>query len=340
VLQRLLQAGADPVDLAHIRLQVSASIGVTVYPQDASEVDQLLRHADQAMYVAKQAGKNRYHMFDVVQDTAVKTLRENLEHIRLALERQEFVLYYQPKVNMRTGTVVGAEALIRWQHPQHGLLAPGAFLPAIENHALGVALGEWVIGAALNQMLQWQAQGLELSVSVNIGARQLQQCHFAQRLTELLAHYPGVAAHWLELEILETSAMEDMAQVFQAILDCQKLGVRFALDDFGTGYSSLTHLRHLPAEVIKIDQSFVRDMLEDADDLAIVKSVIGLAAAFHREVIAEGVETSAHGQRLLELGCELAQGYGIARPMPAAELPAWVASWPKNPSLMQSTIFM
>jgi len=327
VLERLLRAAAAPVVLGEISLQVSASIGVTVYPLDGSEVDLLLRHADQAMYVAKQAGKNRYHLFDVVQDTAVKTQHESLEHIRGALTRQEFVLYYQPKVNMRTGAVIGAEALIRWQHPERGLLAPAAFLPIIENDSLSVAVGEWVIAEALQQILQWKAQGLEVAVSVNIGARQLQRDDFAQRLTQLLARYPGVAPQLLELEILETSALEDMAQVFQAIQACQALGVRFALDDFGTGYSSLTHLRHLPAEVIKIDQSFVRDMLEDADDLAIVTGVIGLAAAFRREVIAEGVETTAHGLQLLGLGCVMAQGYGIARPMPAAELPAWVASW-------------
>ncbi len=327
VLERLLRAAAAPVVLGELSLQVSASIGLTVYPQDGSEVDLLLRHADQAMYVAKQAGKNRYHLFDVVQDTAVKTQHESLEHIRGGLARQEFVLYYQPKVNMRTGAVIGAEALIRWQHPERGLLAPAAFLPIIENHPLSVAVGECVIAAALQQMLQWKAQGLEVAVSVNIGALQLQQDDFAQRLTQLLARYPAVAPQLLELEILETSALEDMAQVFQAIQACQALGVRFALDDFGTGYSSLTHLRHLPAEVIKIDQSFVRDMLDDPDDLAIVTGVIGLAAAFRREVIAEGVETTAHGLQLLALGCVMAQGYGIARPMPAAELPAWVASW-------------
>lgn len=327
VLERLLRAAAAPVVLGEISLQVSASIGVTVYPLDGSEADLLLRHADQAMYVAKQAGKNRYHLFDVIQDTAVKTQHESLEHIRGALARQEFVLYYQPKVNMRSGAVIGVEALIRWQHPERGLLPPAAFLPTIENHAISVSLGEWVIATALQQMLHWKAQGLDVAVSVNIAARQLQQDDFAQRLTQLLACYPDVAPQRLELEILETSALEDMAQVFQAIQACQALGVRFALDDFGTGYSSLTHLRHLPAEVIKIDQSFVRDMLDDPDDLAIVTGVIGLAAAFRREVIAEGVETTAHGLQLLALGCVLAQGYGIARPMPAADLPVWVASW-------------
>jgi diguanylate cyclase (GGDEF)-like protein/PAS domain S-box-containing protein len=327
MLERLLRAAAAPVVLAASTLQVSASIGVTVYPQDDSEVDQLLRHADQAMYVAKQAGKNRFHLFDVAQDTAVKTQRESLEHISRALEQHEFSLYYQPKVNMKTGAVIGAEALIRWQHPQRGLLAPAAFLPVIENHPISEAIGEWVIDTALRQMVLWKAAGLDLKVSVNIGARQLQRSDFALRLTQLLGRYPGVAPQSLELEILETSALEDLAQVFQAILSCQTLGVRFALDDFGTGYSSLTHLRHLPAEVIKIDQSFVRDMLHDSNDLAIVRGVIGLAAAFGREVIAEGVETSEHGVQLLALGCELAQGYGIARPMPAADMPDWVAKW-------------
>ena len=334
VLQRLLKAASAPVEVGDLSLQVSASIGVTIFPQDNAEADLLLRHADQAMYVAKQAGKNRYHVFDVAHDAAVQTQREDLDHIRHALAHHEFVLFYQPKVNMLTGAVKGAEALIRWQHPQRGLLAPATFLPTIENHPLGVELGEWVIATALRQMTHWQDQGLALPVSVNIGARQLQQAGFATRLAELLAAHAQVAPKQLELEILETSALEDMAQVFQTISDCQALGVRFALDDFGTGYSSLTHLRHLPAEVIKIDQSFVRDMLDDVDDLAIVKGVIGLAAAFHREVIAEGVETTEHGTLLLSLGCAMAQGYGIARPMPADNVPNWVATWKPEPAWM------
>jgi len=176
-------------------------------------------------------------------------------------------------------------------------------------------------------MAQWQAQGLDLSVSVNIDALQLQTEGFVQRLAELLAAQPDVGPNRLELEILETSALEDIAHVSDIMHRCQALGVRFALDDFGTGYSSLTYLKRLNAEVIKIDQSFVRDMQSDADDLAIVRGVIGLADAFHREVIAEGVETIAHGALLLPLGCHLAQGYGIARPMPADDLPAWVRHW-------------
>ena len=327
VLQRLLRAAADAVQIDGTTLQVSGSVGVTIYPQDGADADLLLRHADQAMYLAKQSGKNRYHLFDVDYDVAVKSRRETSEHIGHALTRNEFVLYYQPKVNMRTGAIVGAEALIRWQHPERGLLAPSEFLPAIEDQPVSVAMGEWVIATALRQMSQWQAMGLAMPVSVNIGARQLQDAGFVATLGRLLAAQADVTSQCLELEVLETSAMEDVAHVSQVMQACKALGVNFALDDFGTGYSSLTYLKRLPATVIKIDQSFVRDMLTDADDLAIVRGVIGLATAFRRQVIAEGVESVAHGKQLLLMGCELAQGYGIARPMPAADLPQWVAQW-------------
>ncbi len=330
VLARLLNAVALPVQVADTVLKVSASVGVTIYPQDGADADQLMRHADQAMYLAKQAGKNRYHLFDVARDAAVQTQRESLEHIRLGFDHQEFVLFYQPKVNMRTGQVIGAEALIRWQHPERGLLSPAAFLPIVEGHPLSVDVGEWVIATALGQMTQWHAAGLELPVSVNIAACQLQQTGFVDRLRGLLAAHPSVPPQSLELEILETSALEDMREVSDIMRACQAFGVRFALDDFGTGYSSLTYLKHLPAEVIKIDQSFVRDMMTDTDDLAIVKGVIGLAAAFQREVIAEGVETAVHGVQLLALGAELAQGYGIARPMPAHAVREWVARWQQD----------
>jgi EAL domain-containing protein (putative c-di-GMP-specific phosphodiesterase class I) len=252
---------------------------------------------------------------------------ESLEHIRQALDRREFVLHYQPKVNMRSGQVIGAEALIRWQHPEKGLLAPATFLPVIEDHPLAVEVGEWVIDTALTQIEVWHATGLDLAVSVNIGARQLQQGNFMERLQAILAKHPQVMPSRLELEVLETSALSDMAQVSQVIEACTQIGVKFALDDFGTGYSSLTYLKRLRVTLLKIDQSFVRDMLEDPDDLAILQGVIGLAAAFKREVIAEGVETVAHGTALLRLGCELAQGYGIARPMPPEQLPAWAATW-------------
>jgi diguanylate cyclase (GGDEF)-like protein/PAS domain S-box-containing protein len=328
LLNRLLEAAAAPVELGGVVLQGSASIGVTFYPQAHDmEADQLLRQADQTMYQAKLAGKNRCHVFDADLDSSLRVRNESLERIRLALAKGEFVLHYQPKVNMRKGLVIGAEALIRWQHPERGLLTPATFLPVIEDHPLAVEVGEWVIDTALNQIEAWNGDGLDLTVSVNIGARQLQQSDFVQRLQAILARHPHVNPALLELEVLETSALADMEQVSQVIEKCDQMGIKFALDDFGTGYSSLTYLKRLRVALLKIDQSFVRDMLDDPDDLAILEGVIGLAAAFKRDVIAEGVETVAHGTALLHLGCELAQGYGIARPMPADQLPAWAASW-------------
>lgn len=327
VLMRLLEAASAPVKIKDLSLQVSVSIGLTLYPQDNVSADQLMRHADQAMYIAKQGGKNRYHLFDVIQDSAVKTRREQLAQIRAALHKGEFVLFYQPKVDLQWGHLVGVEALVRWQAPQAGLRLPGAFLPAIENDSTAIDLGEWVIAQALHQLSEWHAAGLQISVSVNIGARQLQQANFKHRLARLMHQHLKVDPAYVELEILETSALEDIGQASQVIRDCQALGVRFALDDFGTGYSSLTYLKHLPVEVLKIDRSFVSDMLDDPDDLSIVRGVVSLAEAFGREVIAEGVESVAHGQALRQLGCRMAQGFGIARPMPAGDLLAWQARW-------------
>jgi diguanylate cyclase (GGDEF)-like protein/PAS domain S-box-containing protein len=336
VLNRLLAAASAPVHVAGNGLRVSASIGVAFYPQDGEDADHLLRHADQAMYIAKQAGKNRYHLFDAAQNEIVKTRHEMIDRIRLAMERDEFELHYQPKVNMRTRQFVGTEALIRWRHPEKGLLPPAAFLPQIENEPIGLCVGEWVTEAALGQMDAWLASGLRIPVGINVSAGQLQQKDFTARLGEALARHPAVRPHDLLLEILETSALDDMAHVTEVMRGCQALGVRFALDDFGTGYSSLTYLKRLPAEQIKIDQSFVRNMLDDPGDLAIVEGVLGLASAFRREVIAEGVETEAHGARLLQAGCELAQGYGIARPMPAIDIPGWIARWNTSATNIQS----
>jgi len=328
MLARLLAAAAEPVHVGDLMLRVSASLGVTFYPQaEEVDADQLLRQADQAMYQAKLAGKNRYHIFDAEQDRSVRGHHESLERIRHALIEREFVLHYQPEVNMRTGAVIGAEALIRWQHPEKGLLPPALFLPVIEDHPLAVEIGEWVIDTALTDMTLWQASGLDIPVSVNVGARQLQQAGFPERLRTILAAHPNVRPGDLELEVLETSALEDVVRVSEIMEACRQIEVMFALDDFGTGYSSLIYLKRLPVKRLKIDQSFVRDMLEDPDDLAILEGVIGLATAFRRQVIAEGVETVEHGEMLLQLGCELAQGYGIALPMPARELTGWSATW-------------
>jgi len=328
MLSRLLAAASEEVIDGDVVLKVSASLGVTFYPQDEGiDADQLLRQADQAMYQAKLAGKNQYHLFDTERDRSLRGHHNSLDRIRQALCRREFVLYYQPKVNMRTGRLVGAEALIRWQHPERGLLPPAAFLPVIEGHAVAVEIGDWVIQSALAQMQAWKHAGLVLPVSVNVGALQLQKLDFIDNLRSMLAAAPDVEANDLELEILETSALQDIAKVSAVMRECSLMGVNFALDDFGTGYSSLTYLKRLPAHLLKIDQSFIRDMLDDPEDLAILQGIIGLAQTFRRSVIAEGVETVAHGELLIAMGCEFAQGYGIARPMPADAIPDWARRW-------------
>ena len=331
MLERLLVAIAHPITVNDKSFVISASIGVSIYPLDDEDPDTLLRHADQAMYAAKQSGKNRFLIYDPALDRFARDQHEKLERIRRALNKREFLLYYQPKVNMRTGEVIGAEALIRWQHPEKGLLPPAEFLPVIEDNTLAIEVGEWVIDTALVQMEQWQADGLDISVSVNVGALQLQQENFIRRLHEIIEAHPKILPGKLELEVLETTAIEDLVKISKVIDSCRKIGVMFALDDFGTGYSSLTYLKRLPVTLLKIDQSFVRDMLDDPDDMAILEGVLGLGIAFRRQVIAEGVETAEHGTLLLQLGCELAQGYGIARPMPAQELPHWTTTWQPDP---------
>lgn len=334
---RLLTAAGQPIQIGSLTLQVSASIGITYYPQDENiDADQLLRQADQAMYQAKVAGKNRYHIFDAAHDSNQRWYHESLARIRMALEQDEFVLYYQPKVNMRSGQVIGVEALIRWFHPERGILEPVSFLPIIEDHPLAIELGEWVLETALNQLEQWHLLGLpRLEVSVNVGARQLQQESFVDHFTSILAKHPNVQPKQVQIEVLETSALADMELVSKVIGECAEIGVSFALDDFGTGYSSLTYLKRLNVAMLKIDKSFVRDMLDDPDDLAILQGVIGLAMAFKRQVIAEGVETIEHGSALLQLGCELAQGYGISRPMLGDEIPGWMAEWRTNETWSQ-----
>ncbi|MBA3033640.1 MAG: EAL domain-containing protein [Gammaproteobacteria bacterium] len=330
-LQRLLDAIALPYHIETQEVQISGSIGVTLYPLDDADTDTLMRHADQAMYVAKQTGRNRFHLFDTALDRQTEAQHNARTRIEAALVQDEFVLFYQPKVNMGNGDVFGAEALIRWQHPEEGLIPPGRFLPVVEDSNFAIPLGEWVIDTALKQLAAWRKAGLLLTVSVNISARHLQSPNFSEQLASILARHPDVPPAALELEIVESVALEDMALVARVIDACHALGVKFALDDFGTGYSSLSYFKRLKVDVLKIDQSFVRDLLTDEEDHAIVEGVISLTRAFKREVIAEGVETVEIGAALLALGCPLAQGYGIARPMPAADLPGWIASWRPDP---------
>lgn len=326
-LERVLKSLSHPFRIDGLELTLTASIGVTLYPSDTTDSDTLLRHADQAMYQAKEAGRNRYHFFDPKRDQRMRDLRDAQLRIQQALRDNEMMLYYQPKVNMRQGKVYGVEALIRWRHPQRGLVPPLDFLPLIAETDVAVEIDHWVLEQALEQADRWHKSALPLTVSVNIGARTLGQRNFQLRLAELLIRHPHLPGNTLELEILESVALDDVTRVSSVMEQCRKLGIGFALDDFGTGYSSLRYLRHLPASMLKVDQSFVRDMLDDSGDLNIIEGIIGLADAFQCDVIAEGVEGEDHGTLLLQLGCSLAQGFGIARPMPAEEIPSWAGHY-------------
>ena len=330
-LTRIHHAVSKPYVTEGASHHLTISSGVTLYPSDEGDIDTLLRHADQAMYQAKQMGRDRYHVFNAEQDRQISQKNRRLAEIEQALANNEFELYYQPKVNMVSGDVFGVEALIRWIHPDNGIIPPLDFLPIIEGTELEIQIGEWVINAALAQLDRWQRQGIQLEVSVNIASDHLLTENFAVSLESALAKFPAIEPHYLQLEILESSALGDLKSINKTLSSCHKnLGVMSALDDFGTGYSSLTHLRNLPVDAIKIDQSFVRDMLDDPSDYTIIDGTIGLANAFNRELIAEGVETTEHGLMLLLMGCQQAQGYGIARPMPADDFPTWLKGYVPN----------
>lgn len=324
-IARILEAISRPILIDNRSFLLSASIGVALFPLDDEEPDTLLRHADHAMYAAKQAGKNCYHLYTTDHDSKLRLHHEALKRIQQGLKHNEFELYYQPKLELHTGKLVGAEALIRWRHPDRGLLLPGDFLPLIESDDLIIKLGDWVIDTALAQLNSWLKAGCAVQISVNVAGRQIQDENFVAKLGAALALYPGIPAGMLELEILETSALE-MLQSAQIIMAaCAQLGVSFALDDFGTGYSSLAYLKTLPAMTLKIGRTFVCDMLENDDDKAIVQGIIALAHSFKRKTVAEGIETQDHFEALLGMGCEIGQGNGIAHPMPVIEFMAWQA---------------
>jgi diguanylate cyclase (GGDEF)-like protein/PAS domain S-box-containing protein len=313
-------------------ISVTASLGISLYPRDATDPDALIRQADQAMYQAKRLGKNTYCFYDNTEDAGAIARQRLIDRVERARVGQELVLHYQPKVNMRSGAVIGVEALIRWHHPERGLVPPDEFIPVLEDSVAINSLGDWVIEEALRQQRAWRTQGVELGVSINIAARHLQCADFVGQLKAQLHRVDAMAPGQLEIEITETSAIEDLKPIGALIQACRALGVDCALDDFGTGYSSLTYLKRLPVRTLKIDKSFVLGMARDDEDHVIVSGVIGLAKAFGMTVIAEGVETTATGLLLLDLGCELAQGFAIAPPMSAERIPGWVSQWRTDPA--------
>lgn len=317
--QKILDRVEQPFRIAGQQLYTSASLGMTLYPLDGDDVEELLRNADMAMYRAKEDGPNTFRFYQAsMNDKALKRL--TLENrLRQALERGEFLLHYQPQADVRTGECVGMEALVRWNHPEQGMVSPGEFIPLAEETGLIVPLGEWVLREACRQNRAWQEAGLHPArVAVNISARQFRQRDLFEVVTRVLEE-TGLAPRHLELELTEGMVMNDPERVIETMTRLKELGVHLALDDFGTGYSSLVYLKRFPIDRIKIDRSFVCEITEDPDDAAIALTVISMAHSLGLKVIAEGVETAAHLEFLRKHECDEIQGYYLARPAPAHE---------------------
>lgn len=334
-LQNLIE---KPIQLGSDLVSVTACIG-SVHNLDKTvrQAGVLLRMADQAIYQAKVGGKSRHVKFNLLQYQFEQSQQGKLEEIRQAIRERQFRLFYQPKVDLLSGELVGLEALIRWQHPEHGLQGPHTFIPYLEDHPLMVDLGDWVIGAALAQALEWQRAGLKAAVSVNVASNQLEHPEFVETLANRLMDCPSLdaARHVIEpslfeLEILETGPMFDIDRAVETFNRLREVGVAISLDDFGAGHSSLQTLHRLSPHSLKIDRSFVLGMLDDSKNMEIVRAIIGLGRIFGLKVVAEGLETSAHGQALIKLGCRYAQGYAIAYPMPADKVLDWLGTWRKQ----------
>ncbi|MHB1144617.1 MAG: EAL domain-containing protein [Thiobacillus sp.] len=326
VATRLLQSLAAPIDIGSTQIYTSASIGIALYPEDADSLELLLKHADTAMYQAKEQGGNRYQFYHALQTARVVERLTLDTRLRQALERDELVLHYQPIMELNSQRIVGVEALLRWNDPERGLVMPGAFISAAEDTGLIVPLGEWVLHAGCAQMRDWQKQGKAngMTLAVNVSTRQFEGRRLVKSVEQALSR-SGLAPECLELEITE-NVMLIMNDDVRSCLDTLRgMGVRLSLDDFGTGYSSLSYLKELPFHSLKIDQSFVSKIPGQPGDTQIVTTILALAKGFGLEVIAEGIETQAQYDFLREHGCEFGQGYLMSRPQPADKLAAMLA---------------
>ncbi|MCB1960967.1 MAG: EAL domain-containing protein, partial [Rhodocyclaceae bacterium] len=317
VASKLLKALAAPYDIEDHELTVTPSIGITVFPDDGDNCDLLLKNADAAMYHAKENGRNGYQFFTHELNHRAQ-LRLNLENdMRRALSRHEFSLHYQPQFDLRSGALVGAEALLRWQHPEHGFIPPDRFIPIAEETGLIVPLGAWILRQACSTAQQWRDEGLpDIFMAVNISALQIRRGHLEATIFRTLGE-TGFPPTLLELELTESALMSHQAHVSATLKAIQSAGVALAIDDFGTGYSSLAYLKRFQLDKLKIDRSFIDDLPDDTDDAHLTRAIIGIGHNLDMQVIAEGVETRAQERFLSELGCDMGQGYLYAKPLPA-----------------------
>ncbi len=330
-LDRVLSKVSEPMEIDGEDVSVSVSIGVTIYPDDNADADTLLRHADQAMYSAKRFGKNHYQMFDIRLERQITSQFEFLSKVEHGLDDEQFELYFQPKVDCVAGTIQGCEALLRWKDPVLGVVGPSEFLPVIEDESLAFRVGRWVIDHVLIQARIWNDMGICMPISINLFPCHLKSQSFIADLRDAISNYwPELPKGRLLMEIVESSDLEELEPIERIIRECLDMGIGFSLDDFGTGYSSLVYLRRLSIEELKIDRTFVRDMLNDPDDMAIVEGVIALGRAFGLRVVAEGVETLEQAQYLKRLGCTIVQGFGLGLPMPSEAFEEWYTEFMLN----------
>jgi diguanylate cyclase (GGDEF)-like protein len=325
VAEKLLERLAEPFILSGQETFVTASVGIAAYPADGGDAESLLGAADAAMVRAKQSGRNAYHFFTAAITQRTRARAQVALELRRAMERNEFDLAYQPKIDLASGAPCGAEALLRWNHPQRGVILPAEFVPVLEETGLIVPVGEWVLRRACEDLKAWQAAGLKvLPVAVNLSARQFRQQQLDARIRALVRN-AGVDPRLIELEITESQLMQDPDHAIRVMQALREVGIRIAIDDFGTGYSSLAYLTRFPVAALKIDRSFVADALSDAADAAIVRTIIEMAHTLSFTVVAEGVETEAQRAFLRQFGCEQGQGFLFGEPMAAAELGALIA---------------
>ncbi|HEY9907165.1 MAG TPA: EAL domain-containing protein, partial [Thermosynechococcaceae cyanobacterium] len=326
ISQRILDQLATPFYLNGHELYVTASLGIALSPYDGEDAEALMRNADSAMYQVKQQGKNNYQLY--FEGMNQKALAELIleSDLRRALVRNEFLLYYQPQIDLKTNQILGVEALIRWQHPRLGFVSPAQFIPLAEETGLICAIGDWVLREACHQHQAWRSAGLPpIRIAINLSAQQFQQPNLVSSIIQTLQE-TGVSPRYLEMEITESAAMHNIAFTTAMLQQLQQAGIQIAMDDFGTGYSSLSAIKHFPFHILKVDQSFVRDALTNPSDAAIVKAVVALGRGLGLKVLAEGVETQAQLDFLRTIDCDSAQGYYFSKPLPASEIAMVFAS--------------
>ena len=323
VALKIIDALHRPVSVGTHTLSTSCSIGISIFPNDAEDSRELMKNADTAMYHAKERGRNNFQFFSPEMNLRAVERHQLETELRQALEAEQFVLHYQPQMDIRTGRLLGIEALIRWQHPQRGLVPPNSFIPVAEESGLIELIGKWALRTACEQNQRWQAAGLSIvKIAVNISARQFNDpSGFADEVTRLL-NATSLDPRYLELEMTESLLLKNVDENVAVLRRLGKLGTSLAVDDFGTGYSSLAYLKQLPIDTLKIDRTFVRDVETDPDDAAIIQAIIAMAHSLDLRVTAEGVETKGQLAALKKLRCDQFQGYLLSRPIPAEEF-AW-----------------